>query len=219
MRQLAFLYIMLASAFGQTGDIRPTFTNKQFVYSYPGSFSSIRKIDFRNFAFVLFDDNGNPTPWIGNRSKFHLKNGHYKQWGTNIRYASIDLDSIHYLPQFPTSDGDSALVLLSWFGAGGSSSQWGTADLLTLSGSHLQVVQEIEWQTHAGGNESFDPTTNTLVVRSDHHVGGDGNCCLSALDVGTFKWDGSRFVQTDTRTDLWEYSDREGKTLPRLPAR
>lgn len=219
MRQLAFLLVLLANAFGQTSQVPyppdsdghgPTFTNEQFLYSYPGSFSSIRRVNFRSFRFLGFDNAGKPS------GGFSLKNGHYKH-DEPLDHHSIDLDSIHYLPKSPASNGDSVLVLLSWFAAGGSSSQGGSARVFTLSGSHLRFAQEIDWDTHfqAGQpTESFDASTNTLVIRSAHYIPGDAHCCVSAMDVVTFRWDGTRFVQTGIQTELSEYGKGEGKTLP-----
>jgi hypothetical protein len=90
--------------------------------------------------------------------------------------------------------------------------------VFTLSDGHLRVVQEIGWDTHfqAGQpTESFDANTNTLVIRSAHYIPGDAHCCVSAMDVVTFRWDGTRFVQAGIQTELSEYGKREGKTLPR----
>jgi hypothetical protein len=214
MGQYAVIFAMLVGAFGQTlqvpyEDIEASFTNKRVSHSYSGSFTSIRKIDFRNLSFPTFDDNGN-----ADQIETRLINGHYG-YSEPGDYESLDLDSIHYLSRLKTSHGDSALLLFSLNVAGGSSNQWGIADLFVLSGKHLQISQEIKWETHAGGRESFDSATNTLVIRSDRP--GGGGCCIPELDVVTFKWDGSRFVQTGIRTELSEYGKRERKTLPTTP--
>lgn len=214
-RGIGILFILLANAFGQTSQVPyfggPGFTSKQVAYQYPGTFSLIRKVDFRNFRFLSFD----PI------ESFSLKNGHYKHDAPGD-HQSVDLDSIHNLGKSSASNGDSVLVLLSWFAGGGSSSQGGVARVFTLSGSRLRVVQDIAWDTHfqAGQpTESFDATTNTLVVRSAHYIPGDAHCCVSAMDVVTFRWDGTRLVQTGIQTELSEYGKREGKTLPGAVAR
>jgi hypothetical protein len=224
MRQFALLFFLLASAFGQHSQVPyapdsdgpgPTFTNEQFHYSYPGSFSSIRKVDFRNFRFLGLDNAGKPS------ERFSLRNGHYKH-DEPLDHQSIDLGSIHYLSKSSASNGDSVLVLLSWFAAGGSSSQGGMARVFTLSGSHLRAAQEIDWDTHFEGSqptESFDSSTNTLVVRSSHYIPGDGHCCISAVDVVTFRWDGTRFVQSGLQAELSEYGKKAGKVLPKTPPR
>jgi hypothetical protein len=40
---------------------------------------------------------------------------------------------------------------------------------------------------------------------------GDAHCCISAVDVVMFRWDGSHLAQTEIRT---EYIKHEGKTIP-----
>jgi hypothetical protein len=218
MRQIAYLYVMLTSVLGQISQVPYEYesglTNKQLTYSYKGSFSSIRKIDFRNFDFYTFDENGNPLPGRDNKSETHLANGHYKHQEPGD-YKSLDLVSFHYLPKLPQSSGDSAVALLSWFGAGGSSNERWIAQVFTVSGGQLRVVQEIVWETEAEeGGGSLVAKTNTLVIRSDHCIPGDGYKYPSALDVVTLKWDGNRFVQEGIRTELSKYGKREGKRLP-----
>ena len=163
-------------------------------------------MDFRNFRFLSFD----PI------ESFSLKNGHYKHDALGD-HQSVDLDSIHNLGKSSASNGDSVLVLLSWFAGGGSSSQGGIARVFTLSGSHLRVVQDIGWDKQVQTDqptESFDASTSTLVIRSAHYIPGDAHCCVSAMDVVTFRWDGTRFVQAGLQTVLSEYGKNEGKTLP-----
>ena len=92
--------------------------------------------------------------------------------------------------------------------------------VFTVANGHLRSVQEIGWDTHfqAGQpTESFDPGTKTLVIRSAHCIPGDAHCCVSAVDVVTFRWDGNRFVPTGIQTELSEYGKSMGKTLPRSP--
>jgi hypothetical protein len=214
MRQLAILSLLAAIALGQTSQVPyapnsdgpgPTFASENVSVSYPGSYSSIQKVDFRNFKFPFSD-----------KESFSLKNGHYKHDEPGD-HLSIDLDSIYYLSTSPSFKGASALVLYSWFAAGGSSSQGGTAEVFTISDGHLRSVQKIDWDTHFQASQptdSFDPGTNTLVIRSAHYIPGDAHCCVSAMDVVTFKWNGTRFVQANVKTELSEYGRSEGKTLP-----
>jgi hypothetical protein len=213
MRQLALLSLLATIALGQTSQVAyapksdgpgPTFASENVSVSYPGSYSSIRKVDFRNIKIPFFD-----------KESFFLKNGHYKHDEPDD-HLSIDLDSIYYLSTSPSSKGSSALVLYSWFGAGGSSSQGGTAEVFTVSDGHLRSVQKIDWDTHfqAGQpTDSFDPSTNTLVIRSAHYIPGDAHCCVSAMDIVTFRWNGTRFVQAGIQTELSAYGRKEGKTL------
>ena len=218
MRRLALLLVVTA-AFGQISQVPyapdsdgpgPTFTSEDVSLSYPGYYSSIRKVDFRNFKFPFFDQAGKPA------GSFSVKNGHYKHDEPDD-HSSIDVDSICYLSTFPSSKGSSALVLYSWFAVGGSSSQGGTAEVFTVSDGHLRSVQKIDWDTHFQSGQptdSFDPSTNTLVIRSAHYIPGDAHCCVSAVDIISFRWDGTRFAQSGIQTELSEYGKREGKKLP-----
>jgi hypothetical protein len=215
MRQLALLSLLLASAFGQTSPVPysggPGFSNERFLHSYPGTYSSIRKVDFRNFSFFGFEPIGGVS----------LRNGRFKHDGPHD-VQSVDLDSVHWLGQPPASQGESALVLLSWYVSGGSASVGEAASVFTLSGNHLLGVQEIGWDTQFQSDrppESFDATTNTLVIRAAHYIPGDGHCCVTAVDVVTFRWDGARFVQTGIQTELSEYGKKEGKILPTAVSR
>ena len=215
MRPLALLILVAVSAFSQKSQVPyasnsdgpgPTFTSENVSVSYPGSPSSIRKVDFRNIKIPFFD-----------KRSFSLKNGHYK-YDELGEHWSFDLDSVYYLSTSPSSKGSSALILYSWFAAAGSSSQGGTAVVYTVADSHLRSVQKIDWDTHfqAGQpTDSFDRTSNTLAIRSAHYIPGDAHCCVSAMDIVTFRWDGGRFVQSGIQTELSEYGKREGKTLPR----
>src|SRR5579872_4620986 len=97
--KLWLLPVIVVSAFGQKSDVPyapgsdgpgPTYTSKEVHDVYPGSFSSIRKIDFRNFKYLSFDDTGKVA------DSFALKKGHYKH-DEELGHYKIDLDSIHYL--------------------------------------------------------------------------------------------------------------------------
>jgi hypothetical protein len=80
----------------------------------------------------------------------------------------------------------SRTLKIAW---GGSSSQGGMAKVFTMSGGRMRVVQEIDWDTYFDAGQpthSFDPSTNTLVIRSAHYIPGDAHCCVSAMDAVTF---------------------------------
>jgi hypothetical protein len=152
---------------------------------------------------------------------FSLKNGRYKEGELASRY-SIDLDAVHYFSTSSSSNGEAALILLSESYGGGSSVNNGIAQVFVFSDRQLRSVQKIDWDTHFDAGQpyvSFAPRTKTLVIRSAHYIPGDAHCCVSAMDVVTFRWDGRRFAQVDLRTELSEYGKEEGKTLPKLPKR
>jgi hypothetical protein len=214
------LPFILASAFGQKSDVPyapnsdgpgPTFSDKKVDDLYPGSYRSLRRIDFRDFTFLNFDKAGRPS------RGYALRKGHFQE-DDEFNHSSTDLSFVYYLLRPESTTGASALVLLSWFAAAGSSSSGGNAKVFTLTGNRLRVVQEINWDTRFEASQpkqSFDPNTNTLVIRSAHYIPGDAHCCVSAFDVVTFHWDGRRFVQTGIQTELSEYGKMEAKELPK----
>ena len=203
MRSLSLITLILACAFGQTSRVPyasdsdgpgPTFTSKIAESYLPGRYSAIQKVDFRNLK--------------------PMKNGRYRKSGDGVHYSE-EVDSIHYLG--PPSGGQAALVLYSWLSAGGSSSQGGVAEVFRTFNGALRSTQKITWDTHFQAGQptvAFDTTTNTLMIRSAHYIPGDAHCCVSAMDVVTFRWDGTAFVQADLQTELSEYGKKEGKTLP-----
>lgn len=213
IRSLALLNLVFACALlAQTSPVPydpvgggPTFSSAQLNYSYKGVYSSIGAVDFSNFTF----DTGRPG------DRFSLKNGSYEH-RERFSYEEITLDSVHYLGGSEASPLQSALVLLTWSVAAGSSNQEGIGLVFRLSKNRLRVVQRMSWDTHFQASEptsSFDPRTNTLVVRTAHYLPGDAHCCVSAMDVITLHWLDSHFVQTGIKTELTEYGRVEGKTL------
>lgn len=182
------------------------FSVTQTDYSYPGAHSSIKALDFRNFVFPEFDDRGKPD------GRFVLRNGTWK-YRKPDDVGEISLESVDFL------SGNAALVLLSCFAAGGSSSSWGEAYVFVQFHRRLKVTQVMDWDTHfdAGRNRkhSFDLRTGKLVVDSAHYLPGDAHCCVSAMDIVTFQWNGRRFVERELRTELTEYGKGAGRTLPR----
>ena len=147
-----------------------------------------------------------------------MKNGRYRRHEGGV-YYSEQLDKVYYLGG-PTSNDQVALVLYSWFSAGGSSSQGDEAQVFKIVNGTLRSIQKIRWDTHFQAGlpfVTFDASANTLVIRSAHYIPGDAHCCVSAMDVVSFRWDGAAFVQSDLRTELSEYGRKEGKRLP-VPA-
>ena len=184
--------------------IGPTFRVAKLAYSCGGTYASIRAIDFRNFSYA-----GTPV------GAFKLRKGTYKH-DALYDHQSAQYESVDYLPERAAGE-QTALVLLSWFAAGGSSSQGGIAQVFTHANRRLTVVQQIDWDAHfAEGKRtvSFNPATSTLIVRSAHYLPGDAHCCISAVDVVSFKWNGEQFAQIGLQTELSEYGKREHKSLP-----
>jgi len=205
VRTIALLVCGLTPLFSQTSPVPyapnsdgpgPTFSNVTATNPLPGRYSSIQKVDFRNLK--------------------PLKNGRYRENGDGSHYVEV-LNKVYYLDT-STSNDQAALVLYSWSDAGGSSSQGGIAQVFRIRGGTLRSTQKIGWDTHFSAGQpfvTFDPMQNSLVIRSAHYILGDAHCCVSAMDVVTFRWDGVGFAQTDLQTELSQYGKKEGKQLPR----
>lgn len=216
MRPFALILLLVVATLGQASGVPyevggPTFVSEIVSHSYPGIYSSISKVDFRNFEVLFFDRGGRPVDSI------LLRKGRYKH-NKPFDHFSMEVVSIYYLRASQSSTRRFALVLYAMSGGGASTNNYGIAEVFTISDSHLRSVQTIRWDTHFPTSQprhQFDPGTNTLVIRSAHYIPGDAHCCVSAMDTVPFRWDGTRFVQSGIKTELSDYGRREGKILPR----
>lgn len=181
----------------------PTIEDTAVRYTYPDSYPSIRAVNFRNRQLQVLGQ------------AVRLRNGESKWVEKGLSHNEVSLDEIFYLTQPNASGTQYALLIFTWFSAGGSSSQEGIAQVVELSDHRLQTIQELQWDQHFDTShyESFNPRTKTLTVRSAHYMPGDAHCCVSAMDVYTLQWNGSKFIQKSMTTELSDYGKREGKKL------
>lgn len=174
----------------------PLYSIKSVDVSQPSLARGIRDVDFRNM-------------WAFEPGDIPLKNGRYEHEDREKAFfESTGLSSIYYLSQLY------ALVLYQDTQGGGSTNSTGVAQVFRQSNRKLTLLQRIRWDADARGKKhsklfTFDPKTRTLVVRSSHYMPGDAHCCISAVDVVTFRWNGTRFGQSDVRSELTEYGERE----------
>jgi hypothetical protein len=175
----------------------PTFEDLTLDVTFPGAYSRIEDVDFRNSILREFGDDGK-LDWKGK-----LTNGAYEHREPGY-YETVSLDEIHYLP-VRDSGSRCALVLYTYFSAAGSSGQEGIAQVFQLMDRRLMLKQQIEWDEHFDPGqpyESFSEESKTLVFRSAHYLPGDAHCCVSAMDVVTLRWNGTRFARRAFRTEL-----------------
>ena len=208
VRSLPFFLLFLLGqlAFSAQHGVPVPFPN----YSYPGRFESIRKIDFQNMTLHVWWKDRKPG------FSFQLKDGEFSQTDDSGFY-SAEFISVHYLDS-AESESQRALVIFYVLSGRGSSSRNHYAQVFELRNGTLRIVQEIEWDSkvHIGNHAyaSFDPKRKELTVRTAHFLEGDANCCISAVEVIAFRWNGNRLVQKSVRLELSEYGKREGKKLP-----
>jgi hypothetical protein len=184
-----------------------TLSVRELNYIYTASYPSLKKIDFRNFSIHF---GGNPAGVALKRGKYTDNDLH------NLLFYEVGLDEVHYLMPPNGSGAEYVLLLLYENDGGGVFNHEGIIQVLEWSNQQLRIVQEIRVdENHDGAhpNHPFNDRTKTLVLYSAHHLPGDAHCCVSAVDVLTFKWNGSRFVQTSIGTELTESGRLEGKKL------
>jgi hypothetical protein len=186
----------------------PTFYEINLNHSYPATYEQIEQVDFRNLTFEVFDERGKPE------MKVKLKKGWYES-RDNGGYETVKLDSIYYLPA-EDANGQYAVVLYTWFYAGGSSNTYGIAQVFELLDHRLALKQQFEWDEHFDTTKpyaSFNAKSTTLIVRTTHYLPTDAHCCVSAMDVVTLQWNGSHFTKKAVRTELSDYCIRAGKKI------
>src|SRR5438477_9630174 len=82
----------------------PTFESKRINDVYPGSHSSLRRINFKDFTFIDFDEHGQL------RDRYPLKNGHYQERYDDA-YEEMNFIGVRYLSKPNTAGAEYALVL------------------------------------------------------------------------------------------------------------
>jgi len=189
-------------------DFGPDFYEVLIDREYPGSYERIEAVDFRNLRLDIVDESRH----VLIRAK--LKNGRFdrEKEGT---WDNVKLDSIYYLPS-EDSHRRFSIVLYTWFSASGSSNTDGVAQIYELQDGRLKTVQQLEWDEHFDTDRpyaSFNEKSQTLTVRSAHYLPGDSHCCVSAADVITLRWDGSRFLKKRVWVELSKLGVSEGKKL------
>jgi hypothetical protein len=210
----AFILCACVGVVGQTRgvpydrDRGPGFSELTLDSPYPGIYENIEAVDFRDHTLTIFDENKHSLI----RAK--LKDGRYEHRG-KTEFDDVKLDSVYYLPS-QDAERKFALVLYTWFAAVGSSNTDGIAEVYALEAHQLKLVQQFSWDEHFETDEryiSFDEKSQTLTIRSGHYLPGDSHCCISAVDVVTLRWDGSRLAKRSVRVELSKYGRESGKKL------
>lgn len=180
-------------------------------YTYPGRYESIQAVDFKNLPLHTWWEDGKPGITLP------LKDGKASE-DTGYGFRSCKLIGVHALDR-PGSTKMRVLVIASLHTVAAGSSEHHLAQVFEWSGGRLSVVQEISADSHVqiGRNKYavFNPKKQELMVRTSHYLDLDARCCVSAVDVVTYRWDGHQFTEQSVRAELSEYGKREGKKLPR----
>ena len=211
---LAFALISLAKTPPQSREVPyefemgPTWYEIALDFMYPKNYKEIKDVNFQDIELHIFNAHGRAVTVARlSHGEFASRNGFSSE--------TIKLDSIQY--QASGEPGrEFALALLTQFFAGGSGNTQGIAQVFQLREQHLTLLQQIDWDEHFDWGRpyaAFDEESGMLVVRSTHYLPGDAHCCVSAMDVVTFRWKGGRFEKSATSVELTDYGSREGKKL------
>jgi hypothetical protein len=161
----------------------PTFSICYPHYEYSQQVNGLLGIDFQNFPLIIFDDIGHE--YLVTKLRNGLFNPNYRDW---VKLASVE----HF--DFANHEPRKALVIAHWVAAGASASDIGVLQVLEVAKGDPVVLQQIQYNERGAvdrAGSSFDTKTGALTVRGVH---GREHCCPDTMDVGTFQWNGSRFV-------------------------
>jgi hypothetical protein len=136
-------------------------------------------VDFANSR--VYGENKGWTARLRN-GKYERKSGFFYEWAK--------LDHVYCF-----HDGRRALLVTLWMDCGGSCTNIGVAQLVSIRNGHPIITQQFAFDSDAQGTGvSFDEDSLTLVItgRSDDH---SPHCCPKSLDVVEYHWKGEVFVQ------------------------
>ena len=142
-----------------------------------------------------------------------LKNGKYERQFDSGR-ESVSLKHV-----FCINHGTNhAIVITDWVDCGGSCSSVDVVQLFTIRLSRPVITQQFVFDSHAvGTGATFNPESLTLTItgRSDDH---SANCCPTSFDVVTYRWQGTKFVQTNfTRVPAPPRDRTDSDKAPSVP--
>jgi hypothetical protein len=156
---------------------------------YVATTTSLKDLDFRNFQFHIFDRHG------ASELTAKLRKGIYEsKWTVQNGANWLRLDWVQFLGEEP----EFAIVSLSWVTTGGSASDFGVVQVLTLREKHPVVVQQIFFNTRGcGASSDLNKRLLLLTIKGVH---GWEHCCPKTLDVIEFGWADGSFQRRSYRS-------------------
>ncbi len=183
---LALVVVIAGWCSGQTLTFKESFPN----YQHDGTVAGLARAELQNSPFVIFDTDGKPeltgTLQNGNFERVH---GEYHA-GERVHMEGVyEISSSE--PEAPV-----ALLALTYLSWAGSSSEEGIVQVMQLQNSHPVVLQQIAYNRRGSSDAgyAFNSRTGILTIKGVH---GWEHCCPTTLDIGTYKWNGSRFLLVD----------------------
>jgi len=189
---LAIFPTFAAGQLAPTGlEYSPAVNSTSMHYQYTGLFESIRKVDFANLYY--YDGDGTTG------DLFKLQRGNAKVKFPALGGEEITLEHVYYF--HPSKDEpEAALVQLTWFSYGGSSSMDCLLLVFRIDDAGLVQTQQLRFDLQAkGAGADFDPGTNTLTVRARSNDD-SSHCCPKSVDIVRFAWTGKTFEEKSHRT-------------------
>lgn len=160
-------------------------------YGYTQPITSLRQVDFKNFDFVIFDVDGQPTRNVS------LQNGEYHERQEEAG-SDLTLGPVQYFGTSPLSvknEPGYALVTLRERDLGTSPADASIVQVWKIEKHHIYVVQQFTFDQQApGAGVSFDAKTARLIIRARTNDDSPA-CCPRSLDVVSFRWNGREFTQ------------------------
>jgi|SRR5579863_67301 len=185
MSRAAFLlFLLVCTSIHSAVPDSATFEIRYPRYSYKKRVDSLHEIDFRNFELIIFGGRGT-TNLVAN-----LRNGVFQRDYPSACYDWMKLASVVYFDD-SRFQGQKALVMADLVSACGSSSDFGVVQVFGIANGQPVVLQQILYNERGdGAGSSYNVKTSILTIKGVH---GWEHCCPTNLDVGTFRWNGSRF--------------------------
>ncbi|HEY1938141.1 MAG TPA: hypothetical protein VGJ33_09420 [Candidatus Angelobacter sp.] len=169
----AFLWLLVgACAWGknppQKSDSAATLEVVNPNHVYTRTTNSLSQLDFRNFRFHVFDEDGKSFLTRKLRNGKYDSKEHIRDWRTGDGYDWLGLDWVRFVGE----NSEFAIVSFSWVTTGGSASDFGVVQVFTQRDGHPIVVQQILFNTRKCGT-SADLSTHPLLLTIEAFTGGN----------------------------------------------
>jgi len=194
MKVLAFLVAIATplSLFPGVENNSPTIEVLYPDYSYSKPLTSIRELDLRESDVLIFAPGG--KTWVKARLHGGLYDVRHKLSSDWVRFNWLRL-SAH-----GAADPEVGVAYFDWVSTGASASDYGVVQVLRIRDGHLNVGQQMVFNTRGSSKAgaSFSAKTNVLTVRGVH---GWEHCCPTDLDVVQFRFEGELLRQVHYRRE------------------
>jgi len=185
-RQFSFeVFVVLACAFGALAQTVPAIKVTEPNCKLQSVVTTLDKIDFANLTLQ-------PRCFIDPDLPLTLRSGKF-EWKNEAGGGTATLNDAKILPGGTASE-TRVIITFTLFGCGGSCSQRGYVQVITLVDGHPTIIQELSFDSQAQDTgATFDPKRGSLriVARSND---GSAHCCPEHVDEALFALENGKFV-------------------------